>query len=235
MPGQTKFHSCLHGVIDDKRVAFTGDNLFGGTNDPAQGGNEAVVARNACVLEESYLYAAGYLHTIEPDLLIGGHCWVMPNPREIIERLRVRMTELRAAFTALSVEDDYRYMFDPYWVHVGPYRTVVKAGATAEVNLRVRNFREREQSHRVAIACPPGLSAEPVVVEGKVPGESTASFPVKLRAAADAKPGLHLVGLDVTRDGVRHGQLFDFLVWVGEEPALPSVKGAVAPAAKPSY
>jgi hypothetical protein len=187
------------------------------------------------VLEESYLYAAGYLHTIEPDLLIGGHCWVMPNPREIIARLQIRMTDLRAAFTALSTEDDYRYMFDPYWVHAAPYRTVVKPGATAEVTLRVRNFRDREQTHRVNIVCPPGLAADPATIEGKTPADTTASFPLKIQAAATAKPGLHLVALDITRDNTRHGQLFDFLVWVGDEPALPSVKAVPVPAAKPSY
>jgi hypothetical protein len=89
-------------------VAFTGDNLFASTADPGQGGNEAVFARNGGALEEGYLYA------IAPDLILGGHCWAMDHPRELVERLRVRMTELRAAFTGLSVEDDYRYMFAPY-------------------------------------------------------------------------------------------------------------------------
>ncbi|MFM8705881.1 MAG: MBL fold metallo-hydrolase, partial [Planctomycetia bacterium] len=35
MPGQTEFACCVHGVIDGKRVAFTGDNIFGSPSDPA--------------------------------------------------------------------------------------------------------------------------------------------------------------------------------------------------------
>ena len=216
MPGQTKYHSCLHGEIDGRRVAFTGDNIFASTTDPKQGGNEAVVARNGGALEEGYLYAASYLHGIAPDLIMGGHCWVLDQPRELIERYRARMIALREAFQALSVEDDYRYMFDPYWVRAAPYRVTLKAGGSAEFNVVVRNFRQREQKHRIVLHTPAGLSAEPGILEGTVGPEATASFAVKLHAAADAADGTRLVAFDITRDGVRHGELFDFIAHVGE-------------------
>lgn len=231
MPGQTKYHSCLHGEIDGKRVAFTGDNLFASATDPAQGGNEAVVARNGGALEEGYLYAANYLHGIAPDLLLGGHCWAIADPAALVERLRLRMEALRAAFTALSVEDDYRYMFDPYWVQAMPYRVVVKPGAAANLTVFVRNYRNHEQTHRIALHTPPGLTCEPTVLEGRLAGEGVTPHKVTLRAAANAKPGLHLVALDITRDGVRHGELFDFIAWVGDEPQ-PANSGQKA---KPGY
>ena len=218
MPGQTKYHSCLHGEIDGKRVAFTGDNLFASATDPAQGGNEAVVARNGGALEEGYLYAASYLHSIAPDLLLGGHCWAIADPAALVERLRVRMGALRDAFTALSVEDDYRYMFDPYWVQAMPYRVVVKPGAVTEFTVLVRNYRNRLQTHRIALHTPPGLTCEPAVLEGHRTGEGVTPHNVVIRAATDARSGLHLVALDVSRDSVRHGELFDFIAWVGDEP-----------------
>ena len=150
MPGQTKFHACLHGDIDGKRIAFTGDNIFASATDPTQGGNEAVVARNGGILEEGYLYAAAYLHGIAPDLILGGHCWAMDKPHDLIERYRTRMLALRDAFQSLSVEDDYRYMFDPYWVRAAPYRVMLKRGAATEFDVVVRNFRTRNQTHRIA-------------------------------------------------------------------------------------
>ena len=212
MPGQTKFHSCIHGEIDGKRVAFTGDNVCANTSDPSQGGNEGVVARNGGALEEGYLYAANYLHGIAPDLLLGGHCWAMENPKELIERFRQRMVALRDAFLSLSVEDDYRYMFDPYWVQALPFRVSVKPGGTAEVRVLVRNYREQSQKHRIEIHTLPGIIAEPAVLEGEQKHEGHQSHVVKLRAAADAKEGLRMVALDITRDGTRHGELFDFIV-----------------------
>ncbi len=57
MPGQTEFACCVHGEIDGKRVAFTGDNIFGSPADQAQHGHEAVVARNSCTVEEGYGHA----------------------------------------------------------------------------------------------------------------------------------------------------------------------------------
>jgi len=218
MPGQTKYHSCLHGEIDGQRVAFTGDNLCADPRNPQQGGNEAVVARNGGTLEEGYLYAAHYLHSIAPDLILGGHCWAMRNPRELIERLRTRMEALREAFQSVSVEDDYRYWFDPYWVQALPFRVTVNAGAAAELTVFVRNYRTGEQTHRIAIHTPPGLSAEPALLEGKRTGEGVTQHTMKLHADGTAKPGLHLVALDITRDGMRHGELFDFIAWVGLAP-----------------
>ena len=215
MPGQTKFASCLHGVIDGQRVAFTGDNIFASPTDPKQGGNEAVVARNACILEEGYLYAASYLHNIAPDLLLGGHCWAMAEPKKLIERLRVRMEALRDEFRALSVEDDYRYMFDPYWVQPLPYRVELKPGATADLKVIVRNFRDKPQTHKIEIHPPPGLKCEPAVLEGKINDASTFTHVVKVTAAKDAPAGTHIAAFDITRDGVRHGELFDFIVGVG--------------------
>jgi glyoxylase-like metal-dependent hydrolase (beta-lactamase superfamily II) len=42
MPGQTEFALCLHGMIDGRKVAFTGDNIFGDPDDPTQTGHEAM-------------------------------------------------------------------------------------------------------------------------------------------------------------------------------------------------
>ena len=233
MPGQTKYHACLHGEIDGRRVAFTGDNIFASTTDPKQGGNEAVVARNGGTLEEGYLYAANYLHGIAPDLILGGHCFVLDKPGELIARYAARMIALRESFQALSVEDDYRYMFDPYWVRAAPYRVVLKAGGVAEFAVVVRNFRQRPQTHRIVLRCPPGLVAEPAVLEGKLGPEETAVFPVKLRAAADAADGTRLVAFDITRDGMRCGELFDFIAHVGEVVETKA-QPAAAPG-KPKY
>ena len=218
MPGQTPYHACLHGEIDGRRVAFTGDNIFASPTDPMQGGNEAVVARNGGALEEGYLYAAQYLHGIAPDLLLGGHGWVISNPAPLVERLRVRMEALRDAFQALSGGEDYRYRFDPYWVRAHPYRMRVRPGVPASFQVRVRNYQQQPQQHRIVFRTPPGLRVEPSVIEGKITDTGIAAVTASVEASETAAPGLHLVAMDITRDGVRHGELFDFLVWVGDFP-----------------
>ena len=214
MPGQTKYACCLHGMIDGKRIAFTGDNVFANPADPNQGGNECIVARNDCILEESYIYAADYLHTIAPDLLIGGHSWVMANPAKLIERLRTKATAARDGFRGLSTDPEYRYFFDPFWVRADPYRVPVSAGKSAKFDVLVRNFRDRPQKHRIELHAPPGLSAKPGVLEGTVAAGQTGRFPVELVADAGIAPGVRIVAFDITLDGHRHGELFDFIAIV---------------------
>ncbi len=232
MPGQTKYACCLHGEIDQRNVVFTGDNIFGSSTDPKQNGHEAVVARNSCILEEGYLYAAHFLHGIGPDLLIGGHSWVMDQPAEFIDRYRQGAEALRDAFRALSLNDDYRYMFDPFWVRADPYRVFLKAGETVELHVLIRNFRDRPQKHHIELHTPAGLKVEPAVLEGTLPGDITLPFAMKLTADKGLADGIRMVAFDVTIDGQRFGELFDFMAVVGNviEATTPS-----APAKKAGY
>ena len=104
----------------------------------------------------------------------------------------------------------------------GPNRTAcaLRPGQTAESTIHVRNFRKTPQTHRIAIHAPPGIVVEPAVLEGKLDAESRGAFPVRIRAAAgNAADGVHLAALDVTLDGRRYGEWFDFVVGVEAEPA----------------
>ena len=214
MPGQTEFALCLHGKIDGRTVAFTGDNLFGNPADPGQDGHEAVVARNSAILEEGYIYGADFLARLKPDLVVGGHSFVMDSPAGMIERYQKWSRRMRDAFQALSADEDYRYGFDPYWVRAEPYRVTVKRGQAADALVRVRNFRDREQKHRIEIHAPPGLAAEPAVLEGKVAAGAQEAFPIRLKAADGAATGVRIVAFDITLDGHRYGEWFDFVVQV---------------------
>ncbi|HXX92603.1 MAG TPA: MBL fold metallo-hydrolase [Planctomycetota bacterium] len=214
MPGQTEFALALWGMIDGKRVVFTGDNLFGDPDDPRHTGHEAVVARNSGILEEGYIYGAEYLSRLKPDLVMGGHSYVMPNPAAFIERYRQWSYAMRDAFRALSSEDDYRLWFDPFWVRAEPYRVKVKPGQAAEVAVHVRNFRPRPQAHRIEVHAPPGLTPEPPILEGELSAESRGSFPLLLRATPELAPGVRIVAFDTTLDGRRYGERFDLIVEV---------------------
>lgn len=65
----------------------------------------------------------------------------------------------------------------------------------------------------VELKLPPGVSAEPAVLEGTVPAESRRSFKAKLRVDRDAVPkGVQIVPFDITLDGKRYGEMFDFML-----------------------
>ena len=215
MPGQTEFALCLHGIIDGKKVAFTGDNIFGSSSDPSQNGHEAVVARNSCILEEGYIYAAKYLKKLQPDLLLGGHSWAMAEPTKLIDRYLADALKLKEYFEKLSFEKDYRWMYDPYWVRMEPYRVVLGKNNAAEARLVMRNFDAEPIAMKVEIVLPEGFKAEPAIISTMVAGESTTSIPIQISCTKQTVKGLHLAALDITRKGKRAGQLFDFILWVG--------------------
>jgi len=214
MPGQTEFALAVRGVIDGKSVVFTGDNIFGDPEDPRHTGHEAVVAHNSSVLEEGYILGAEYLSRLQPDLLMGGHSYVMDKPAAFIERYRRWAYEMRDAFKGLSAEDDYRYGYDPFWIRVEPYRLKLKPGEQKDVQVQVRNFRARPQSHRIVFEGAKGLQVTPPQLIGDLAAQSRSSATVRVHAGDDAAPGVHIVGLDITLDGRRYGQWFDAVVEV---------------------
>jgi glyoxylase-like metal-dependent hydrolase (beta-lactamase superfamily II) len=142
MPGQSEFGCCVWLELDGKRIAFTGDNIFGDPRDPKQDGHEAVVARNSAVLEEGYLYAAQYLKRLQPDLLMGGHSFVMPEPVAFIDRYHAWAQDMIGLYKELLPCEDYRYRFDPYWVKAEPYRVTGKAALAGGVG-SIRSTRRK--------------------------------------------------------------------------------------------
>jgi hypothetical protein len=110
---------------------------------------------------------------------------------------------------------------------------MAEPGASADFHVVLRNFLTRPVEYRIDIHTPAGLSVEPASIHEVVAAGATVAIGAKLRASADAPAGLHLVAFDITRDGQRHGELFDFIAHVGPlDPALDASKPGVA---KPGY
>ena len=172
------------------------------------------MTKGAAIFEEGYIYGAEYLWKLQPDLIVAGHSWVMDRPSQMIERFASWAHEIRDAYAGLSAEEDYRYMFDPYWVRAEPYRVFFKAGQTVEVTLHVRNFLSRPRKHRIEVHAPRGVNVEPSLLEGSVGPESSGRFPLKTNVTSETKPGVYVVALDVTVDAKRYGEWFDMIVCV---------------------
>jgi len=213
MPGQTEFGCCLWLEIDGKRIAFTGDNLFGNPADKKQNGHEAVVARNSAIFEEGYLLGSKYLKDLKPDIVMGSHSFVMHDPAEFLSRYHDWSKEIIQHYRDLLPDTNYEYLFDPYWVSAYPYRVDFSQHDTQQVTITVRNFRDQPQRHRIELKLPAGLTAEPAVLEGAIAPKSRQRYSVKLTVNRSAVPsGVQLVPFDITLDGKRYGELFDFLI-----------------------
>ncbi|MGC3972409.1 MAG: MBL fold metallo-hydrolase [Pirellulales bacterium] len=213
MPGQTEFGNCLWLELDGKRIAFTGDNLFGDPADAEQNGHEAVVARNSAIFEEGYLLGSDYLRRLKPDIIMGAHNVLMTNPKAFVERYHVWSKRIIEQYKMLLPDERYEYGYDPFWVSAYPYRVDLQNFDEAEVVITVRNHHDRPQHHQVRLKLPPGVTAEPTLLEATVPAKSRGSYSVKLKVdRAGVTSGVQIVPLDITLDGVRKGERFDFLV-----------------------
>lgn len=214
MPGQTEFGNALWLELDGKKIVFTGDNLFGDPRDPAQNGHECVNARNSAIIEEGYLVAAKYLQELKPDIIVGAHTVLMTDPAAFVDRYRAWAERIIGLYKGLLPDNDYEYLYDPYWVSAYPFRVDLTKCDTQTVQITVRNFRSSPQEHRVALKLPPGIEADPPVIEGSVGAKSRQSFPVKLtvKDRAALPPGVQMIPFDITLDGKRYGELFDFVV-----------------------
>jgi glyoxylase-like metal-dependent hydrolase (beta-lactamase superfamily II) len=213
MPGQTEFGCCLWLELDGKRIAFTGDNLFGNPADKKQNGHEAVVARNSAIFEEGYLLGSKYLKNLKPDIVMGSHSFVMHDPAEFIGRYHEWSKKIIQHYRDLLPDTDYEFLFDPYWVSAYPYRVDFSQHDTQQVTVTVRNFRDQPQRHRIELKLPAGLTANPRVLEGIIDRKGRQGYPVKLTVDRNAVPsGVQIVPFDITLDGNRHGELFDFLI-----------------------
>ena len=217
MPGQTEFGCCLWLELDGKRIAFTGDNLFGNAADKKQNGHEAVVARNSAIFEEGYLYGSRYLKNLKPDIVMGSHSYVMDNPANFLHRYHEWSKQIIALYRDLLPDKDYEYLYDPYWVSAYPYRVDFSKHNIQDVTVTIRNFRDSPQRHRVKLKLPPGVKAEPTVLEGTIGPKSRQKFKVTLSIDRNTvSQGVNIIPFDITLDEKHYGELFDFLIRVQE-------------------
>lgn len=218
MPGQTEFGCCLWLEIDGKRIAFTGDNLFGSPADETQNGHEAVVARNSAILEEGYVLGSKYLLDLKPDIVMGSHSYVMPEPHAFLQRYHDWSKRMVKLYESLLPGEDYEYRFDPYWVSAYPYRLDFSKADALTVEITIRNFRDQKQSYRVTPKPPAGVTISPAVFTGELPPKGERTFPVLVEVDRTTAPtGLSIIPFDITLDGHRYGELFDFLIRTSEE------------------
>lgn len=146
----------------------------------------------------------------------------MTEPAAFVDRFHDWALRATRKYKALLPDTNYEYGYDPYWVSAYPYR--VDVAKEAEVSITVRNFRDTLQQHRVVLQLPPGVKAEPAELVGTVAPKSRQSFKIKLSADPAILPaGVQMVPMDITLDGKRHGQLFDFIIQA-KEPKEPATK-----------
>jgi glyoxylase-like metal-dependent hydrolase (beta-lactamase superfamily II) len=215
-PGQTEFHSVYAGMIDGRKVAFTGDNYF--LAEVAAGGKVETLPYQTTVLRNSFQLAmhrrcAEVMRKLAPELICPGHRDVLPCFKKDLDAYCDFIARKEQVFREL-VGEPADHFIDLFWVRLLPYVAVVRPGQEQEYRLLVRNNQGRPITCAARLLPPPGweTAAEPGKVELKVDGRG--EIRMRARAPRTADGIRRLMTAEVWIDGKSQGPVSEALVTV---------------------
>ena len=160
-PGQTEFHSVYAGMIDNRQVAFTGDNYF--LHEVLMGDGEETRPHQTTVLRNSFQLAmhrrcAEVMRKVNPEMICPGHRDVLTCSKEDLDHYADYIARKEQAFRNV-VGEPADHFIDLFWARLLPYVSVVKPGQQIEYRLLLRNNFERPVTFEARLRPPSGWEA----------------------------------------------------------------------------
>jgi glyoxylase-like metal-dependent hydrolase (beta-lactamase superfamily II) len=215
-PGQTEYHSVYAGMIDGRKVAFTGDNIF--LNDVLHGGKLESTFFQTTVLRNSFQLAmhrrcAEVMRQLAPELVCPGHRDVLPCFKKDIDAYCDFIARKERAFRALVAEPADHYI-DLFWARLLPYVAEVKAGQSVAYRLLLRNNLERPVTYEARLLPPPGWQASPEFRALKLDAGTRGELALSAVAPRVGDGQRRLLTVEVRIDGQTQGPICEGLVRV---------------------
>ncbi len=212
-PGHTEYQMAMFADIDGAHLAFTGDALF-----PAAAGAPYQLRHNLIfrnwVENDSHLKSMRTILEHQPTMIAPGHGKPFISNKEDLEDLKRRLEKQQAYFQNVIADADCDFGLNPSWVRIYPYQLEARAGSSAPLELRVRNYRAKPMQFEAALVVPAGWKAMPEVATLTIPakGDANAGFTLSIPADWDrAKPRVALAA-DVMADGQYLGEIAEGVV-----------------------
>ena len=204
-PGHTEYQMVLFSTIDGARVAFTGDAFF-----PRGDGTlrHNLIFRN-WVENDSHVKSIRTILEHEPNIVAPGHGKPFLSNRSDLESLKARLEEQQKYFFDVIADPDCDFGLNPSWARLYPYQLQAKTGSTADVELRVRNYRSSPMHVEAALVVPAGWKVSPEMHELTVApkGDGSAGFTVSVPENWDREKPRVAVAADIRADGQYLGQI----------------------------
>jgi glyoxylase-like metal-dependent hydrolase (beta-lactamase superfamily II) len=229
-PGQTEFHSVYAGIIDGRKVAFTGDNYF--VAEVVSGGKAEVLPYQTTVLRNSFQLGmhrrcAEVMRDLAPELICPGHRDVLPCFKKDLDAYCDFIARKERAFRELVAEPADQFI-DLFWVRLLPYVAVARPGEELRYRLLVRNNLGRPTEYAARLRPPPGWEAEEALATLRLEPGGRGEIVLRARAPAAADGVRRLMTAEVLIDGRSQGPVSEALVTVvgpltaaGRPPASP--------------
>jgi hypothetical protein len=212
----------LHTVIDNSRVAFTGDALF--PPNKTESAYYNVIYRNH-VENDSHLKSLDELIKRRPTLLCPGHGKPFSIGADGLAATRERLEAHRRFFFDLLPEGAVDVGLDPSWVKIYPYQPVVAPGMELTLEIRVQNYDSSRLVLTAELVVPAAWSIKSADVRLEVPARGYAALPVVVVIPDDWTPeaARFAIAVDVHANGRHLGQVAEAICEVaGMAPNLES-------------
>ncbi|TIL81470.1 MAG: MBL fold metallo-hydrolase [Mesorhizobium sp.] len=213
-PGQTEFHSVVLGVIDGRRVLFSGDNvaLF----NPEAGGIDREIPVQLTVMRNSFQldmhrHCAKVLQATMPDLLCPGHGDLIPMDQSRIGEYSEYIERKETAFRNL-VDEPADHFIDLFWVRMLPYLAEACPGSTVTYTIKVRNNLERAAVYAARLLPAPGWKSQDDTATVALGPSEQGEIVLTATAPSHVDPKRKLMTAEILIDGISHGPVCEALV-----------------------
>jgi glyoxylase-like metal-dependent hydrolase (beta-lactamase superfamily II) len=206
LPGHTLYAVAISFEVDGKRVVAGGDQY--GTE-----GDKPILNyfyRNRFRIDD-YVASAALYRSLRPDIVVSGHWLPLEVTDEYLDRIEAdgrRVAELHRELLPLG---DVDLGAEGFGARIVPYRSRVRAGATLEVEVEVRNPFDRDDVAAVRLVAPAGWHVEPEQQDVALAAHETRAAAFTVRPTGPPVRRARIAA-DLTVGGVRFGQQAEALV-----------------------
>ncbi len=218
-PGQTEFASMITGMIDGRKVAFTGDNYF--LHEVTRSGTTERLPYQTTVMRNSFQLwmhrrCAELMRREAPELICPGHDQVLPCHKEDIDAYTDYIARKEAVFRELVGEPADQFI-DLFWVRLLPFVTRARGGDSVTYRILVRNNLGRRAAFGASLIPPPGWSATGQHGAVELEPDGRSEITLNMTVPRDVARRRYLVTAEITVDGESHGPVPEAVVIVDGE------------------
>jgi glyoxylase-like metal-dependent hydrolase (beta-lactamase superfamily II) len=210
LPGHTLYAVAIAFEVDGVRVVATGDQQDGG-HSGARPDRLSYTYRNRFRIDD-FTRSAELYRRLAPDLMISGHWEPRAVTPDYLDHLLDTGRELARLHRDLLPLDRVDFEAEGVGARIEPYRSVVRAGATASLEARLRNPFGRTSEVVARPVAPRGWIVDPPIVTVSVRADEEAAVRFAISPPAGVTARRARVAVDMTVDGVRFGQQAEALV-----------------------
>jgi glyoxylase-like metal-dependent hydrolase (beta-lactamase superfamily II) len=202
-PGQTRWHTALHAMVDGGRVLFSGDSY----QPPSRwNGTGGFCSYNGSRFSGGFARSAQRVLEIDPELICNGHGCVYHYHRGHYRRILRWAQRAEQAIAALCPKQDWLADYDCRSLRWEPFVLPATAGSRITAELVLTNHHSDPAEISASVVAPASWEPCPPTAAAVAAGGETARLAFQIMVPAGIAPGRHIIAADVTVGRTLHAE-----------------------------